>query len=96
MDDYRKWLAENNYDWNDPTLSLGYIKIGQVDLKKSFGHTDFLSIYKILVNNLNISKIKLISDQLTECAYNYTLDSDDWKEIQMEGLKGGYKSHNLC
>ena len=96
MDDYKNWLAANDYDWNDPKLSLGYIKIGQVDLKRSFGSTDFLSIYKILVNNLNISKIKLLSDQVTECAYDYTLDSDDWKEIQMEGLKGGYKSHNLC
>ena len=95
MDDYRQWLASNNYDWNDPKLSLGYIKIGQVDLKRSFGNTDFLPIYKILVNNLNIRKIRLISDQVTECAYKYTLNSDDWKAIQMEGLKGGYKSHNL-
>ena len=95
MDDYRKWLAENDYDWNDPTLSLGYIKIGQVDLMKSFGHKNFLEIYKVLVNNLNIKNIKIISDEITECDYQYSLDSDDWKYIQMEGLKGGYKSHNL-
>jgi hypothetical protein len=32
----KKW-----YDWNDPQLALGYIKIGQVDLVNSFGTDNF-------------------------------------------------------
>jgi hypothetical protein len=33
MQGFKTWLKENNYDWEDPKLSLGYIKLGQVDLK---------------------------------------------------------------
>jgi hypothetical protein len=35
-------VRRNGFDWNDPKLSLGYIKLGQVNLEKSFGTKDFL------------------------------------------------------
>ena len=93
MKKYRAWLKENNYDWEDPKLSLGYIKIGQVDLQKTFASkTTFEEIYETMKNNLNISNIKVISHSTIECDYPYTLESDDWKHIQMEGLKRGYSA----
>lgn len=93
MDKYRAWLKENNYDWEDPKLSLGYIKIGQVDLQKTFdSNTTFEQICETMKNNLNISSIKVVSNRTVECDYPYTLDSDDWKQIQMEGLKRGYSA----
>jgi len=88
MDNYRTWLRENGYDWNEPKLSLGYIKLGQIDLDKSFGTSEFLPIYEKLVHNLNIKKI---STQQTSCNFDYTLDSDNWKEIQMQALEKGYQ-----
>jgi len=95
MDGFRTWLRENDYDWEDPKLSLGYIKIGQVDLARSFGeNTMYNEIYKRLGDNLNITKIKNISSTV-ECEYPYNLDSDDWKQIQIEGLKSGYKSRSM-
>ena len=88
MDEYRAWLKDNNYDWEDPKLSLGYIKIGQVDLQRTFGASaTFKEIYETMSNNLNITSIKTMSNRTIECAYPYTLDSDDWRQIQMEGLK---------
>jgi hypothetical protein len=96
MDEYRAWLKENNYDWEDPKLSLGYIKIGQVDLQRTFGASaTFKEIYETMSNNLNITSIKTISNRTIECAYPYTLDSDDWRQIQMEGLKKGYESRSM-
>ena len=96
MDEYRTWLKENNYDWEDPKLSLGYIKIGQVDLQRTFGSSaTFKEIYETMSKNLNISNIKTMSNRTIECAYPYTLDSDDWQQIQMEGLKRGYESRNM-
>ena len=95
MDLFRKWLKENNYDWNDPRLSLGYIKIGQVDLARSFGEgKTFKQIYAKMSDNLNIKKIKNMNSSV-ECEYPYNLDSDDWKQIQIEGLKSGYKSRGV-
>ena len=95
IDEYRQWLKDNNYEWEDPTLSLGYIKIGQIDLESSFQETAFKKIYDVMKNNLNISKIQIIGNENYENIFPYTLDSKDWKQIQLEGLKSGYKSRSL-
>ena len=95
IDEYRQWLKDNNYEWEDPTLSLGYIKIGQIDLVSSFQETTFKKIYDVMKNNLNISKIQIIGNENYENIFPYTLDSKDWKQIQLEGLKSGYKSRSL-
>ena len=95
MDDFRKWLKENNCDWNDPKLSLGYIKLGQVDLKRSFGTENFKEIYNKLSNNLNITKIEVFDGQTTNCDYSYSLESPDWQQIQIESLKKGYESYSM-
>ena len=92
MHDYRSWLADNNYDWQDPRLSLGYIKIGQVDMDKTFGGMDYKEIYKTLSENLNI---KSISTTNVTAEFPYTLDGDDWKKIQIESLRQGYESRNM-
>jgi len=96
MDDYREWLEDNGYDWNDPKLSLGYIKIGQVDLQRTFGTgASIHDIHKVMNDNLNITSIRTITGPSIETDYPYTLDSDDWKQIQMEGLKKGYESRSM-
>jgi len=95
MDDFRNWLELNNYDWEDPKLALGYIKIGQVDMKLGFQNKPFREVYNIMKNNLNITSIHTIGLRSWENEYPYTLDSDNWKQIQMEGLKKGYESHSL-
>ena len=91
MQEYRNWLSENNYDWQDKNLSLGYAKIGQIDLEKTFRTSSVTEIHDIMSDNLNIKKITIHGAHTTTCRYPYTLDSDDWKQIQMEGLRRGYK-----
>ena len=95
MDDYRKWLSDNGYDWEDPKLSLGYIKIGQVDMKLGFQNRPFLEVYKEMKTNLNIKSIHTVGTRSWEAYYPYTLDSEDWKQIQMDYLKEGYESRRL-
>ena len=96
MDGYRAWLKLNGYDWEDPKLALGYIKIGQVDLQRTFG-TDatFKEVHDALSNNLNITSIKTIASRTFECDYPYTLDSEDWQQMQMESLRQGYESRSM-
>ena len=95
MNGFRKWLKENNYDWEDPKLSLGYIKLGQVDLESSFQDKSFTKIYNIMKDNLNIKKIQIIGNETYENDFPYTLDSEDWRQIQMEGLSKGYESRSV-
>jgi len=96
MDEYRTWLKENNYDWEDPKLSLGYIKIGQIDMQRTFGtNATIHDIHETMNSNLDITSIRTITGPSVECEYPYTLDSEDWQQIQMEGLKQGYESRSM-
>ena len=95
MDQFKSWLKNKNYDWDDPKLALGYIKLGQVDLKKSFDTENFIEIYNKLSNNLNITKIVIIEAKTTDCEYSYSLESPNWKQIQMNAMKAGYESYSL-
>ena len=93
---FKQWLKQNGYDWGDPKLSLGYIKIGQIDIKKTFGNSSVMDIHRIMNENLDIKFIKTVGEGAVEYTYPYTLDSNDWKQIQMEGLKRGYESRSVC
>jgi hypothetical protein len=96
MDDYRAWLKLNGYEWEDPRLALGYIKLGQVNLEETFDNITFEQIYDTMSKNLNITSISVVSTQTIKCDYPYSLDSEDWRQIQMEGLRGGYESRGVC
>ena len=95
MDGYRHWLELNGYDWDDPKLSLGYIKIGQVDMKLGFQNRPFLEVYNEMKTNLNIKSIHTVGTRSCEAHYPYTLDSEDWKKIQINYLKEGYESRRV-
>jgi hypothetical protein len=96
MQNFRQWLALNDFDWNNEKLSLGYAKIGQVDLNSAFGSgAKFTDIYSTMSDNLDIRSIKIDSDPIVKCEYPYSLDSEGWKKIQMEALKDGYKSRSV-
>jgi hypothetical protein len=95
MNGFRKWLKENNYEWQDPKLSLGHIKIGQVDLETSFQSSTFSSIYTMIKDNLNIKSMTIIGNEKHGNNFPYTLASKDWKQMQIEGLKRGYESRSV-
>ena len=96
MIQYRTWLHDNDYDWEDPKLSLGYIKIGQVDLQRTFGtDANVQDIHKVLSSNLDITSIRTIYGPSVETDYDYTLDDENWEQIQIEGLKNGYESRGM-
>jgi len=84
---FREWLTRNGMDYNDPKLSLGYIKIGQVNLAKSFGTVDFTEILKKLSAHLDIYQIH--ADGVTG-TFNYVWNDDNYKKMQIDFLKPGY------
>lgn len=56
---FKMWLLDNNINPNNPQLSLGYLKIGQVDLAGSFGTTDASEIWQQLGSHLDICSIEV-------------------------------------
>ncbi len=84
---FREWLLRNGMDPNDPKLSLGYIKIGQVNLEKSFDTKDFAKILKELSTHLDIYQIH--ADGVTG-TYDYVWSDDNYKQMQIDFLRPGY------
>jgi hypothetical protein len=50
--EFREWLARNGFDPNDPSLTIGHPQVGQVDLQRSFGTTDYQAIWAQLAQQL--------------------------------------------
>jgi len=58
---FRNWLVKNHFDPEDPKLSLGTLKIGQIDLEQ-FESKNHADIIRKLSAYLNIHKITIIDD----------------------------------
>jgi hypothetical protein len=84
---FRTWLIENNRDPADPSLSLGYLPIGQVELARSFGTEDYQQIWDILSNHLDIYQIEV--DGVTG-TFEYCWSELDYKQMQIDMMKPGY------
>ena len=78
LEGFRTWLIANNFDPEDPSLTIGHPKIGQVDLQHSFGTTEFLKVLDILSKHLDVYSIRT-SDAY--CEYDYTWHNS--KELQV-------------
>jgi hypothetical protein len=97
ISDFKKWIESNGYDWNEPKLALGYAKLGQIDIEETFGvGATSRDVYKILLDNLNITGIHIISNKTTtSCKYPYTLYDDNWEQLQLKALEKGYESRSV-
>jgi len=81
---FKAWLLRNNIDPNNPQLSLGYLKIGQVELESSFGTVDPEIIWQQLGQHLDIYKIE-VGDVVG--VFDYAWSDPDHEHRQMENLK---------
>jgi hypothetical protein len=81
---FKKWLLENNIDPTNTQLSLGYLKIGQVDLAGSFGTTDANEIWQQLGSHLDIYSIEVDGVVAT---FDYAWSDPDHESRQIENLK---------
>lgn len=78
LERFRTWLVANNFDPNDPSLTIGHPKIGQVDFVSSFKSYDFAKVINTLSEHLDVYSIKT-SDAY--CEYDYTWH--DSKRLQV-------------
>ena len=77
-------MLENNIDPTNTQLSLGYLKIGQVDLAGSFGTTDANEIWQQLGSHLDIYSIEVDGVVAT---FDYAWSDPDHESRQIENLK---------
>ena len=84
IDGFQNWLLANNFDPHDAKLSLGYLKLGDVDLLNSFGTTSAQDIWAQMGDYLDIYKIECGSSSAT---YDYHWSNADHEQRQLESLQ---------
>jgi hypothetical protein len=90
MDSFNQWLERNGFDPKDPNLSLGYLEIGKVDLKRSFGTEDPSVIWEMMGKRLDIYSIECLGSTAT---YDYNWADEDYEQQQINYLMPGYLSN---
>jgi hypothetical protein len=83
LTDFRKWLINNGFDPTDKSLTIGHPQVGQVELRRSFGTTDYRKIWMMLEQHLNVLEIR--TSRVT-ATYNYNWDDSDYAEQQIRKL----------
>jgi hypothetical protein len=81
--DFRVWLANNGFDPEDRSLTIGHPKVGQVDLVRSFGTEDHTSIWRQLNTRLNVTEVRTSTSQVK---YPYHWADADYMEKQIKCL----------
>ena len=82
--EFRLWLARNGFDPDDPGLTIGHPQVGQVDLSRSFGTTNYQAIWAQLALHMDVCAIRTGSAQAT---YDYHWSDPDYIEQQIRSLK---------
>jgi hypothetical protein len=82
--EFRSWLLANGFDPDNKSLTIGHPQVGQVDLNRSFGSTDYKIIWSQLSTKLDVYKIRTSS---AEATYNYSWQDNDYIEQQIRALK---------
>ena len=84
IDGFQNWLAANKFNPYDPKLSLGYLKLGEVDLLNSFGTANAQDIWQQMGNYLDIYKIECGTSSAT---YDYHWSESNHEQRQLESLQ---------
>ena len=82
--EFRSWLLANGFNPDDKSLTIGHPKVGQVDLSRSFGTTNYFEIWQQLSTKLDVYKIRSSS---AEATYEYRWSDADYPEQQQLYLK---------
>ena len=83
IDQFRAWLISNQFDPEDPALTIGHPKVAQVDLIRSFGTVDPPVIWHQLTTHLDVYKIRTSTAKAT---YNYRWSDADFAAQQIRKL----------
>jgi hypothetical protein len=87
LEDFKQWLKSNGFDPNDATLTIGHPQVGQVDLIRSFGTTDYQQIWPKLAHYLDVYKITIGK---VETTYEYNWSDNDYVDRQIKIIQQGY------
>lgn len=80
LDNFRKWLVTNGFDPEDKSLTIGHPQVGQVNLERSFGLSNYQNIWSLLERHLDVYSVKTSK---ASAVYEYSWDDQDFIEKQV-------------
>ena len=75
LQQFRHWLAANDFDPDDPALTIGHPQVGQVDLLRSFGTVAHVEIWQQLQHHLDVASVRTSRQQAN---YDYHWSDPDY------------------
>lgn len=84
--EFRKWLIDNGFDPEDRSLTIGHPQVAQVDLVRSFGTTDYRTIWTQLSSRLNVTAIRT---SIASNTFPYHWNDDNYMQLQVERIQQG-------
>jgi len=87
LSEFRSWLITNGFDPNDPSLTIGHPKIGQVDLSASFGTDNYKTVWRLLRYFLDVKAVRT-SDAAAH--YHYHWSDSDYQMQQVQAMEKSY------
>lgn len=82
--DFEHWLRANGFDPEDPELTIGHPQVGQVDLSRSFGSSEYATIWNLLERHFDVERISLGSHS---ACYDYHWSDPDFAQRQIAVLE---------
>jgi hypothetical protein len=82
--EFRTWLERNGFNPDEPSLTIGHPQVGQVNLQRSFGTTDYQAIWAQLAQHLDVYSVRTST---AGAIYNYRWSDADYAEQQIKELK---------
>ena len=82
--EFKSWLVDNGFDPADKSLTIGHPQVGQVDLVRSFGSTDYIEIWRQLNTHLNVLAVRTSEAQ---AVYDYLWSDADYMQQQIRSMK---------
>jgi hypothetical protein len=87
--EFRLWLERNGFDPDDPGLTIGHPQVGQVDLERSFGTTNYQAIWAQLAQHMDVCAVRTSQAQ---AIYDYCWSDPDYIEQQIRALNARHSS----
>lgn len=66
-DEFFAWVHKNGLNSNDPNLMLGFLPIGKVDIKESFGTENKFEVWEILAEHMKIYSLEYKNKRVVFC-----------------------------
>jgi len=87
LTEFRQWLIDNEFNPDDPGLTIGHPQVAQVDLIRTFGTDNYQLIWNQLNNYQDVFKISMGS---VSTIYDYRWSDADFQQRQIDAITQGH------